>query len=786
MMLLQVLIGTLFAVSKAQWTWVGGSQTLNLPPSFQQLLVESPGNSPGGVDMGSVTNGTFIYVFGGDTSPPILSNYLWRFNIQTRMWSVISAPSSATANFGLRGVFSTTAHPAAKYGAVVFLDKPLNSLFVFGGTLSFTETENTMFELNFGSLMWRWIHGTNTTMDQGNFGVLGIESHSNIPPSRAYSAYFYDELTKTAHVYGGRDTGDRGRADHWVYSVTNNTWTWIHGVQQTDARGIYGETGVGTPQTRPGARISASFAYDEIRRIFYFYGGAGASEIDDRGYPTDLWQYEPDRNIWTFLGGNRDGVQRLNYGTRGVTQNGTFPRSRYGGSMVVDSFGQKVYLFSGKRDFFQNSWMNDLWVLDTKSFLWTWISGLNSYNPTGRYGTMGVASPLNNPPPRSWSMFVFLNETREILLYGGYRLEYLADLWLYSLVNSFEVETASERSTVGTTSTARTFITSRLRVAGSVTSSGTSSTLIITIVAVSVFMVGLMAVMIACVRSRHLKQLRDVKQIDQQITAFNTSSFSGGTGTNFPTITNNSTTENLTLVPTTLGLSLPAHLEVEEGDFKVGRLLASGGGGDVYYGEAVSENLMELSSLVVVKRPKIGSEWSMKLFEQEISVMFLLAHSQYVAKIVGFKLRPPVLLMKMYTDGSLMSFAIKYKLSRKWKLLFSLNVARGLSDIHKAQIAHCDLKPHNVLIDRDSRGKPFCVITDFGIAQILSEKLLVVKYSHVMNVRGLSIHYAAPEVFVRFRDSNEINGPEIIKRSDMFAFAMNLYFVLCQMEPWAV
>jgi hypothetical protein len=104
-----------------------------------------------------------------------------------------------------------------------------------------------------------------------------------------------------------------------MYSVVNNTWTWIHGVQAGDAAGVYGEKGVGTAETRPGARARASFAYDKTARKFYMFAGLGYGDSNERGVPSDLWLYEPDRNVWTFLAGNSDPEIRANYGTRGVT-----------------------------------------------------------------------------------------------------------------------------------------------------------------------------------------------------------------------------------------------------------------------------------------------------------------------------------------------------------------------------------------------------------------------------------------------------------------------------------
>lgn len=197
-----------------------------------------------------------------------------------------------------------------------------------------------------------------------------------------------------------------------------------------------------------------------------------------------MWLYEPDRNVWTFLRGFTDIAQRSNYGTRGVTQEGTFPQARHAGSMVVDSFTQQLYLFGGVNDdgFFNS--LNDLWVFDLNSLLWTWIAGSNAINARGRYGTMGVSSPLNNPPSRGWNMFAFHNETRQIILYGGAKagVAFYADLWSYS-VSDFVFNGARTTTSIGSTrtrasSTIRTTTAQRGGVSAPRSSSAISSDLV--------------------------------------------------------------------------------------------------------------------------------------------------------------------------------------------------------------------------------------------------------------------------------------------------------------------
>jgi hypothetical protein len=56
-------------------------------------------------------------------------------------------------------------------------------------------------------------------------------------------------------------------------------------------------------------------------------------------------------------------------------------------------------------------------------------------------------------------------------------------------------------------------------------------------------------------------------------------------------------------------------------------------------------------------------------------------------------------------------------------------------------------------------------LTDFGIAQILSEKIIATKAFNVINLRGLSVSYAAPEALNNFRSKNT---SELILKSMTF------------------
>jgi serine/threonine-protein kinase len=110
------------------------------------------------------------------------------------------------------------------------------------------------------------------------------------------------------------------------------------------------------------------------------------------------------------------------------------------------------------------------------------------------------------------------------------------------------------------------------------------------------------------------------------------------------------------------------------------------------------------------------------------------------------------------------------------------DIACGLFELHSRNLAHCDIKPQNVLIDRIN-GRPTAVLTDFGITHILTEELLQVKAFEIANLRGLSVGYAAPETFTRYRLKSKASAA-IVKAGDIYSFSCVVYFLVRRRSPW--
>lgn len=96
-----------------------------------------------------------------------------------------------------------------------------------------------------------------------------------------------------------------------------------------------------------------------------------------------------------------------------------------------------------------------------------------------------------------------------------------------------------------------------------------------------------------------------------------------------------------------------------------------------------------------------------------------------------------------------------------------LQITSGISHAHQNNIIHRDIKPQNILLDKDGNVK----ITDFGIAIALTSTTI----THTNSVMG-SVHYISPE---------QARGGISTKKSDIYALGIVMFELLTGSLPFS-
>ena len=209
------------------------------------------------------------------------------------------------------------------------------------------------------------------------------------------------------------------------YSPTARQWTWISGSSTAGAGGEYGTQGTPGSGNVPGARTGAIAWIDASGNLWLFGGCQAAATAVNTPltFLNDLWTYNPTSRQWTWVSGSSSTNAYGTYGTQGVPTAANVPSSRTGAVSWRDAAGN-LWLFggfgedSGHSDFY-GGYLNDLWVYNSSSKQWTWVSGSDLINAGGVYGTQGSAAATNQPGGRSGAV-AWTDTSGNVWLSGGF------------------------------------------------------------------------------------------------------------------------------------------------------------------------------------------------------------------------------------------------------------------------------------------------------------------------------------------------------------------------------
>ncbi|HEG44242.1 MAG TPA: hypothetical protein ENH94_09360 [Phycisphaerales bacterium] len=348
-----------------------------------------------------------------------------------------------TGVYGVKGVTDPNNIPGGRHGGVSWTDDTGN-YWLFGG-YGYDSTGNIS-KLNdlwkYDGTNWTWISGSDLTDQAGVYGTKGVADPANVPGARERSISWTDN-DGNLWLFGGKGrvgslTGNLN--DLWKFDGTN--WTWVSGSDFRNSIGVYGTKGVADLNNMPGARYD-SVSWIDSESNLWLFGGYGFGNIFSEGMLNDLWKY--DGTNWTWVSGSDTTGQPGVYGTKGIADPNNVPCARYFSVSWTDS-GGNGWLFGGQSyDNFGNyGRFNDLWKFDGTN--WMWVSGSDTVNNNGVYGTKGVADVSNVPGGRE-SCISWTDNAGDLWLLGGQGYDissipgsstsygYLNDLWKYDGVN---------------------------------------------------------------------------------------------------------------------------------------------------------------------------------------------------------------------------------------------------------------------------------------------------------------------------------------------------------------
>ncbi len=359
-------------------------------------------------------------------------------SILQNVWTWVSGDNivSQPGVYGTKGTADPSNKPGSRQNAVSWIDSD-NNLWLFGSdgydSAGISGRLNDLWK--YDGTNWTWVSGNNIVDQTGIYGTKGIADTSNKPGSRSGAVSWIDS-NNNLWLFGGYglDSTAAGRLnDLWKYDGTN--WTWISGDNIVNKTGVYGTKGIADPLNKPGSRELAVSWIDSNNNLWLF-GGYGLDNTA-AGRLNDLWKY--DGTNWTWASGDNTVNQTGVYGTKGTADPLNKPGSRELAVSWIDS-SNNLWLFGGAGFVSAVSFglLNDLWKYDGTN--WTWVSGDNTINQAGIYGTKGIASPSNKPGGRREAIS-WIDSSNNLWLFGGdgyvsaVSVGLLNDLWKYDGTN---------------------------------------------------------------------------------------------------------------------------------------------------------------------------------------------------------------------------------------------------------------------------------------------------------------------------------------------------------------
>ena len=200
--------------------------------------------------------------------------------------------------------------------------------------------------------------------------------------------------------------------------------------------------------------------------------------------------------------------------------------------------------------------------------------------------------------------------------------------------------------------------------------------------------------------------------------------------------------------------------------YRLDEKIGSGGMSTVY--RAYDPTLERWVAIKLMHRDISDDPDQLERFRREARAVARLSHPHVVTVIdFGEDEGTPYIVLE-YVEGETLKERIKRmgRLPVVEAVAYAIEIGRALSAAHAERLVHRDVKPQNVLIDSEGRGK----VTDFGIARSLE--------AHGLTATGRVLgttDYVSPE---------QALGRDVSEQSDVYSLGIVLYEMLTGEVPF--
>jgi N-acetylneuraminic acid mutarotase len=483
--------------SNGKVAWMGGSQSANQPGIYGTLDTPDAANVPGSRDGAAswIDNSGNLWMFGGwgYDSGGVLGdlNDFWVYHLPAPL------PAAATPQFNVpSGTYTTvqtvTITDATPGATILYSTDGGNTVNTYTGPITVSSSETIVAVARATGYNQSAIATVSYTVNlqtptpilsvpSGTYGsvLLSISDAENgaaihytldgstpTKSSPSYSGSFQIASSETVQAIAigtlnGETPSDVAGATYVIDPTAASTaeWVWLAGestLPNPDSttpngngrEGFYGQLGVPSKDNLPGGRDSA-VSWTDPSGTYWLFGGEGFDSAHVWGYLNDLWKFNPATQTWAWMSGSTTvpGLELPaagSYGKLGVAAASNVPSGRTNAVSWVDAAGN-LWLFGGAVSNDSGNYdYNDLWMYNTSTAQWTWMSGSQASTSAGSpgvYGAINVAD-VNNVPGARDSALAWTDAGGNLWLFGGEGIDsatkfgYLNDLWMFNTTTS--------------------------------------------------------------------------------------------------------------------------------------------------------------------------------------------------------------------------------------------------------------------------------------------------------------------------------------------------------------